>query len=261
MFSDWFRGREKKLQLVEGTDFVTLRTDTGYVSESGRQMIEFVVTIKTAKQFASIQSAGRGKALLQYLTNYEQKGPQEPLTEPDEVALPTLSFDAPSATVEALPATPPANEPATTLTPAQQLLQQAQKLVEQEQANQSGNPQHGERLAAVEGKLDLLAKLFQSAAAVLTGTAITEEIASPVRRPETTRTKLTRMVDSYVMATGKTYKQVWRSLYGALHLTSHFDALAVADSDKESYLDGVEKHGYMDTMYNLASQRLTMGHA
>ena len=156
---------------------------------------------------------------------------------------------------------PEVSEPAPALTPAQQLLQQAQKLVEQEQANQSSNPQYGERLAVVEGKLDLLAKLFQSAAAVLTGTTIAEEVANQPRRPETTRTKLTRMVDSYVMATGKTYKQVWRSLYGALHLTSHFDALAVADTDKDSYLDVVEKHGYMDTMYNLASQRLTVGQA
>ncbi|QMW02287.1 antA/AntB antirepressor family protein [Spirosoma foliorum] len=281
IFSDWFLEKIRKTGIVEGKDYVR-STVVLPESSSNRKGVEYTLSIAAAKTVAAAQLAGRGKGVIAYIKEYEQSLLQHAATSAPTIDAPTLPLLTSSFKNNELQSiTPQPNsviiEAPDTLSPAQQLLKQAQALVEAEEKrkNEPSQPtkEVGElaiRMLAMEGKLNRIGlieakvvsmlSIFQQASQVLQDLVpadaeqIIEEPATP-----TTRSTLIRLVNSFAAADRKTEHETWKYLYGQYDLRNGFNVYAHAPTKGErNYLSVIEKHGHIDSLYVLARRLLVL---
>lgn len=283
-FSDWFRQRQRQLNLVDKKDFIETTTP---IEGKNRNGIEFILTLETARKYCSLATSGRGLGVLGFLEAYElnpaiaevAETPQQntSLFESAPVKPELVSKFRPEAETSADPL--PVETPTVVLTPAQQQLrlaqeqlQQAQKAAEEEtkRMNEVSKPNETlslleSRLGLMEGKVNTILYFFQQASHALRGLApvglptenepVTEEVAEP-----TTRMLLVRLVNSYAAAERRSEHETWKYLYGQFDLRMGFNAYAVAPNKPrdQSYLTVIEERGQIDKLYELARKLLVL---
>lgn len=121
-FSNWIKDRINKYDFVEGIDFEVF-ANSGENPNGGRPLIEYALTLDTAKEIAMVEGNERGKQARRYFIEVEKK------------------------------------YKARQLSPAEFLLQQAQMLVEQERKIQ----QVQQQVNTIEAKLTTRPEYFSVA--------------------------------------------------------------------------------------------------
>jgi antB len=121
-FSNWIKDRINKYDFVEGIDFEVF-ANSGENPNGGRPLIEYALTLDTAKEIAMVEGNERGKQARRYFIEVEKK------------------------------------YKARQLSPAEFLLQQAQMLVEQERKLQ----QVQQQVNTIEAKLTTRPEYFSVA--------------------------------------------------------------------------------------------------
>ncbi|AUD06998.1 antA/AntB antirepressor family protein [Spirosoma pollinicola] len=281
IFSDWFRHKQSKLDLIEGKDFITTSVN---LAGSSRKYIEHTLTIDAAQRLAEIAPAKRGVELAAYLKYYPTAEPtatelQEAIKgesiAPEAVA-PILLFSnlGVPPTIELQPDPSPVIEPEP-LTPVQKLLAEVQKLAEDEAKRKNEPVVPSEefkgmeaRLEQVEKQLTSIGKIFYNLASLCQPES--QSLFPGFDRPgaywqklpdldPTTRVKITRLVDGYAAAKTVTHQEVWKHLYGHLSSRFSFDAWQYAQGKKNpNYLDIIEENGQLENLYNIAVELLTL---
>lgn len=71
-----------------------------------------------------------------------------------------------------------------------------------------------------------------------------------------TRSKLIHLVNQYSEAKQVEQKKIWNFLYSQLSMVHHFSAKRHRSTNKEPYLDVVERSGHLDKLYNIANAKL-----
>lgn len=281
-FSGWFADRISKLELQDGIDY--LRSTTTLTGHT-RQFIEYIVSVPAAIRIAQYQSGKRGMPLANYLTTYLQNPQVEQsaealavtsapfpelkstIAEGNEKNSPEAAIDEPGKD-DALPATsgestPPApSEPAKLKTAAELLLEQAMRLVadEQKQAQEPRTaPIDAElfnvRLTALESKVGALLSIFQQAGTLAASSPQEAKETDPTA-PPTVRTLLCRLVNNYAAATQKSEHDTWRYLYGHYALRTGVDVYAQVPGKRgdQSYLAAIEAADQIGDLYVLAKK-------
>ncbi|GAB3719680.1 hypothetical protein GCM10027592_63290 [Spirosoma flavus] len=281
-FTDRFRHNQKKLGLIEGKDFY----ETGSVIPEVHPVklfMDFVITVDAAIRIARIQTKNRGKAVVDYLTDYQQN--------PEIATHPPIT--PPASTQESLFANltsgyrfadRPTQMPETPLestineTPGQRALREAQAMIDEEnrqkaeeeerqrQAKQQEPepaPQPTESLPTFEARLSLAEQRVNTLLGFFTQTyqALTElapiEPEANTEEPAvmTVRGKLIRLVNSYAAAERRSEHETWKYLYGQFDLRYEFNVYAHAPGKGErNYLSIIEKYGQLDNLYHLAKK-------
>lgn len=280
-FSDWFRSRQAKFNLIEGKDFIETSVLT---SGSNRRWIEFIVTLSVVKQLATVATRDRGTGVIAFVEAYELNPAiateTDSTTPPTEPVNKTTLFDSaepkvtklwpiPDATLD----TTPAPVEGSALSPIQQLLQQATQLAEAEARRESEQVKPSEELASVEarlstmeGRVNTVLNFFFQAATALKGYEPIGEPAEAVAvnsepvAPPTTRAILVRLVNSYSAADRKSEHDTWKYLYGQFDLRTGFNAYAQTSNRVRdvSYLSVIEERGQIDALYELAKKLLVL---
>lgn len=195
-----------------------------------------------------------------------------------EYSLPLISMGPPPIEDTTITVNVTTIEKEENLTPAQQLLRQAQALVEAEKEALQQPTEYEFRLQAVERKLGVVLDLFRAASEVLFGTPeservldgkVTFEVASieslpnalvaegdTPTDPETTRAKLVQIVRAYGVQRNIKHRNVWTWLYQKLHEFYGFNAALHRQSEKELYLDVVERCNQIENLYAIAKRYL-----
>ena len=265
-FADWFRGKQHKLGLVEGQDFVESAVSLPN-SPTARKSIEHILTIEAAKKVANIQTAKRGLGVVNYLKEYSYNATKSSeFTSPTgtEVKAEVVPLFAPTA-VEPQPDSIP-------LTPIQKLLAEVQNLAAQEveRKNEPVVEPHQfklleARITKMERSLNTVIYFFQQSSFALRSMAPaqlpaeSESLADLPDLEPTTRVKITRLVDGYAAAKMVTHQEVWKHLYGNLSTRYHFDAWVYGkDKKNPNYLEIVEENGQLENLYSIAVELLTL---
>jgi phage anti-repressor protein len=298
IFSDWFRHKERKLNLRENVDYVV---SSVYLPNTGsnRAQIEFIVTLRAAKLLAGLATKRRGAGVISFIDEYERTG-QLPTKSPDSPPIsqpafmetpmltsqykqPTrLEFDRVLPELQKLgsqsvaPAVTETDEEAN-LSPAQRFLRQAQQMVEEENRLKAEQEEQAKkvaavqpdsvalldaRLVAIEQKQSSMLSFFQQAYQSIQ--AIVQTDAEPVaeeipQAPPTTRSLLIRLVNSFAAAERRTEHEVWKYLYGHFDLRKGFNVYAHAPAGKErNYLSVIEQQGHLESLYDLAQKLLVL---
>lgn len=269
-FSGWFGDRINTLKLQDGVDY--LRSSTTLHGHT-RQHIEYIVSVPAAIRIAEYQSGKRGMPLANYLTIYLQNPDAAqavevsntspaPFPELKSTAAAASSESTPVAVVEQPAAPTEPSEPAKLKTAAELLLEQAMQLVAQEQ-KQAQEPLNepsyakmfGERLSAVEGKINVLLSIFQQAGALAIPAPLETKENDPTA-PPTIRTVLCRLVNNYAAASQKSEHDTWRYLYGHYALRMGVDVYAQVPGKRgdQSYLAVIEAADRIGDLYELAKK-------
>ncbi|WP_461137308.1 antA/AntB antirepressor family protein, partial [Spirosoma terrae] len=79
-FADWMKGRIKQYKLVEGQDYTSVSLN----GETGGRIIEYVLTLDTAKELSMVERTERGKQARQYFIEAEKRL-QQITTQPNQL--------------------------------------------------------------------------------------------------------------------------------------------------------------------------------
>lgn len=121
-FSNWIKDRIEKYGFIENQDFILLNNFGEQTGRGGHNKIEYALTLNTAKELAMLEANNKGKQARQYFIECEKK----------------------------------LRENTKALTPAEQLLHNAQLLVEQERRLAD----HDNRLNEIEAKITTAPNYF-----------------------------------------------------------------------------------------------------
>ncbi|MCK8493554.1 antA/AntB antirepressor family protein [Spirosoma sp. RP8] len=68
-FADWIKNRIRQYELVEGQDYISVSQN----SENGGRMIEYALTLDTAKELSMVERTPKGKQARQYFIDCEKR--------------------------------------------------------------------------------------------------------------------------------------------------------------------------------------------
>ncbi|MCK8494614.1 antA/AntB antirepressor family protein [Spirosoma sp. RP8] len=68
-FADWIKNRIRQYELIEGQDYISVSQN----SENGGRMIEYALTLDTAKELSMVERTPKGKQARQYFIDCEKR--------------------------------------------------------------------------------------------------------------------------------------------------------------------------------------------
>ncbi|WP_020597510.1 Rha family transcriptional regulator [Spirosoma panaciterrae] len=113
--------------------------------------------------------------------------------------------------------------------------------------------QQEQRIAKLEHLLSRLIQAQQQAARSLLEAPRSDQQMPP----ETTRSKVQRIVNGYCRAKGVSQQDAWRLVYDRLYYLYRVSIRSYKRSDRESWLDVADRNGHMDKIYAIVSAELT----
>lgn len=76
-FADWIRNRIEKYEFIEGEDYESLSINL----ENGGRMIQYVLTLDTAKEIAMVENNEKGRIIRKYFIEVEKRHVLKPMTQ------------------------------------------------------------------------------------------------------------------------------------------------------------------------------------
>lgn len=113
--------------------------------------------------------------------------------------------------------------------------------------------EQGQRIAKLERQISRLIEVQQQAARAL----LEAPRSHQQMPPETTRSKVQRIVNGYCRAKGVSQQNAWRLVYDRLYYLYRVSIRNYKRSDNESWLDVAERNGHIDKIYAIVSAELT----
>lgn len=284
-FTNWIKVRVNRMVLELGKDYFITRD---FKNVRGTNVTDFKLTLDSAIKLAK---AEKFEELATYLSNIKGLASlHSPINEivkessaVHETLIEPVKIDIDGETREAFFITTTPN-PIKTKSKAEQLLELAQSLAEEESKPQPSSSVSEDRIKAVEFKLNILLDHIWGLHNVLFGSSITDAIAydgtsdpdeikdqidatkplpeitvlegeGPID-PTTTRGKLHQIVNSFAASEKKSHRSVWTWLYKQLNRYYGFNVALQRQTKHESYLDAADRGGQIETLYYIAQKTL-----
>ncbi len=220
-FNDWIKNRIIKYGFAENEDYLSLTKTL----VSGGIETDYALTLDMAKQLSMVENNQKGKEARQYFINAEKAA-------------------------RALAAAPP---PPAIASPSEQMMLQ---LMQQQAQLMAGQQVMLEQLRADVEQIKQTGQRPRPARQSLPTTPTLPGLPLPAARPEGLRQLIHKAVSEYAARWSATNSETYSYLYKRLYETFYINVYVIKRSSRESYLDALERLGYLDKLYSVVRSEL-----